>query len=86
MNPLTNIRKLHITRGLAALLVVDNHSLGKYTGDNFAYWSLGHELIFYLLSPFYCGLKKNNLFLLSALLVIVFLLTGLYIFYCQIFF
>jgi peptidoglycan/LPS O-acetylase OafA/YrhL len=67
-------------------LFIDNHTLGKYTGDNFAYWSLGHELIFYLLFPFYGGLKKNNLFLLSALLVIVFLLTGLAVFYYQIFF
>jgi peptidoglycan/LPS O-acetylase OafA/YrhL len=60
---------------------------GEYAGFNYAYWSLGHELIFYLLFPFYNLLNKYaTLFATAAVLTAAFLLTGFSIFYYQVFF
>jgi peptidoglycan/LPS O-acetylase OafA/YrhL len=59
---------------------------GEYAGFNYAYWSLGHELIFYLFFPVYNKLGKYVKFLAAGLFAVVFLLTGSIIFYYQIFF
>ncbi len=59
---------------------------GEYGGFNYAYWSLGHELIFYLLFPLYNKLGKYTKFLAAGLFTALFLLTGYTIFYYQIFF
>jgi peptidoglycan/LPS O-acetylase OafA/YrhL len=60
---------------------------GEYAGFNYAYWSLGHELIFYLLFPFYNLLNKYaTIFATAALLTLLFIVTGYTVFYYQIFF
>ncbi len=59
---------------------------GEYAGFNYAYWSLGHELIFYLFFPVYNKLGKYTKFLAAGLFTVSFLLTGYTIFYYQIFF
>jgi peptidoglycan/LPS O-acetylase OafA/YrhL len=59
---------------------------GEYAGFNYAYWSLGHELIFYLFFPVYNKLGKYAKFLVAGLFGALFLLTGSIIFYYQIFF
>jgi peptidoglycan/LPS O-acetylase OafA/YrhL len=59
---------------------------GEYAGLNYAYWSLGHELIFYLFFPVYNKLGKYAKFLAAGILGTLFLLTGSIIFYYQIFF
>jgi peptidoglycan/LPS O-acetylase OafA/YrhL len=59
---------------------------GEYAGFNYAYWSLGHELIFYLLFPFYNKLGRNTRVIAAALFGALFLLTGWHIFYYQAFF
>jgi peptidoglycan/LPS O-acetylase OafA/YrhL len=59
---------------------------GEYAGFNYAYWSLGHELIFYILFPFYNRLSKNATLLAGAILAGLFFITGFKIFYYQIFF
>lgn len=59
---------------------------GEYAGANYAYWSLGHELIFYLLFPLYNLLKRNVLWITGLLLSGLFLITGYHIFYYQVFF
>jgi peptidoglycan/LPS O-acetylase OafA/YrhL len=59
---------------------------GEYAGFNYAYWSLAHELIFYLFFPVYNILGKYAKFLAAGLLAALFLLTGSIIFYYQIFF
>lgn len=60
---------------------------GEYAGYNYAYWSLGHELIFYFLFPVYNKLNKYTTLLATAtFFAILFLLTGFTIFYYQIFF
>jgi peptidoglycan/LPS O-acetylase OafA/YrhL len=59
---------------------------GEFAGFNYAYWSLGHELIFYLLFPLYNKLNRNTTLLASAILVVLFLITRWHIFYYQLFF
>lgn len=59
---------------------------GEYAGFNYAYWSLGHELIFYLLFPIYNKLNKYTAFLTAIVFTVLFLITGFEIFYYQIFF
>src|SRR5690606_1892292 len=59
---------------------------GEFSGANYAYWSLGHELIFYIVFPLYLFLKKWMIALLSVVYILVFLLTGNHIFYYQMFF
>lgn len=59
---------------------------GEYAGFNYAYWSLGHELIFYLLFPVYHMLGRYAKLGAAALFTAVFLLTGWTVFYYQLFF
>lgn len=60
---------------------------GEYAGFNYAYWSLGHELIFYLLFPLYNTIKKYSVFVIAAAaLAVAYWLTGLTVFYYQVFF
>jgi peptidoglycan/LPS O-acetylase OafA/YrhL len=60
---------------------------GEFAGFNYAYWSLGHELIFYLLFPLYNKMNKYWVFLATAIgLTVLFVLTGLTVFYYQVFF
>ncbi|HMI79797.1 MAG TPA: acyltransferase [Ferruginibacter sp.] len=59
---------------------------GEYAGFNYAYWSLGYELIFYLLFPVYNKLGRYPQFIAAAILAGLFLLTGWHIFYYQVFF
>ncbi len=59
---------------------------GEYAGFNYAYWSLGHELIFYLLFPVYSKLGRYASCFVAAGLVILFAFTGWTVFYYQAFF
>ena len=59
---------------------------GEYAGFNYAYWSLGHELIFYLLFPLYNKLNRYKAFLAGIAFAVLFLITGFEVFYYQIFF
>lgn len=59
---------------------------GEFAGFNYAYWSLGHELIFYLLFPFYNRLNHKTILLPAILFIALFLITGLSVFYYQLFF
>jgi len=59
---------------------------GEYAGFNYAYWSLGYELVFYLLFPVYNKLGRYTQFIAAAILGVLFLLTGWHIFYYQVFF
>jgi len=59
---------------------------GEYAGFNYAYWSLGHELIFYLLFPLYNKLKGYTTIIAAVVLAALFLITGWSVFYYQIFF
>jgi len=59
---------------------------GEFAGFNYAYWSLEHELIFYLLFPIYNRLTKYTLPLIAVILASFFLITGWEIFYYQLFF
>jgi peptidoglycan/LPS O-acetylase OafA/YrhL len=59
---------------------------GEYAGFNYAYWSLGHELIFYLLFPLYNKLNSYKEFLVAIGFAVLFLITGFEVFYYQIFF
>ncbi|MBK8495670.1 MAG: acyltransferase family protein [Chitinophagaceae bacterium] len=59
---------------------------GEYAGFNYAYWSLGHELLFYILFPVYNILGRNTRFAVIAALAVLFLLTGSSVFYYQVFF
>ncbi len=58
----------------------------EYAGFNYAYWSLGHELIFYLLFPAYNKLGRYAQFITAAIFAVLFLLTGWHIFFYQVFF
>ncbi len=58
----------------------------EFSGANYAYWSLGHELIFYFLFPFYFSLKRNNLVILFVIFIALYLVTSNHIFYYQLFF
>ena len=58
----------------------------EYTGANYAYWSLGHELIFYIFFPLYNLLSRNKKVLLAGVLIILYLLTYWRIFYFQLYF
>lgn len=59
----------------------------KFAGANFAYWSLSHELVFYILFPLYNKLNKWWMLLAAgAFFGTMFILTGYDIFYYQIFF
>jgi peptidoglycan/LPS O-acetylase OafA/YrhL len=59
---------------------------GEFAGFNYAYWSLGHELIFYLLFPLYNKLNKFSTIAAALVLTVLFLITRWEIFYYQIFF
>ncbi len=59
---------------------------GEFSGANYAYWSLGHELIFYILFPLYLFLKRWMIALLAVIFILVFFFTGNHIFYYQLFF
>lgn len=59
---------------------------GEFAGFNYAYWSLGHELIFYLLFPLYNRLNRTTILLPAAVFITLFLVTGLSVFYYQLFF
>jgi peptidoglycan/LPS O-acetylase OafA/YrhL len=59
---------------------------GEFAGFNYAYWSLGHELIFYLLFPLYNKLDRYTNVIAVIAFILLFLLTGCNIFYYQIFF
>lgn len=59
---------------------------GEYAGFNYAYWSLGHELIFYLLFPLYNKPGRYLKFIAAGLFIILFLITKKEIFYYQLFF
>jgi len=58
----------------------------EYTGSNYAYWSLGHELIFYILFPLYFKCKQYLKVILSVVFLALFIITELRIFYFQVFF
>ena len=68
---------------LKTIFFIDN---GEYAGFNYAYWSLGHELLFYLLFPLYNMLTRYARFAAAAGLALLFLLTGWSVFYYQVFF
>jgi peptidoglycan/LPS O-acetylase OafA/YrhL len=59
---------------------------GEYAGFNYAYWSLGHELLFYVFFPLYNMLGRYTRFAVAAGLTVLFLVTGWSIFYYQVFF
>ncbi len=59
---------------------------GEYAGANFAYWSLGHELIFYLLFPLYMMPRITGKITLGIVLIAAFYISGFSIFYYQVFF
>lgn len=59
---------------------------GEYAGFNYAYWSLGHELIFYLLFPLYNKMNRMHLFVALGALALLTVLTGFSVFYYQLFF
>lgn len=59
---------------------------GEYAGLNFAYWSLGHELLFYLFFPLYYKIRRATKFVFIAVFIALFLLTGWVVFYYQVFF
>jgi peptidoglycan/LPS O-acetylase OafA/YrhL len=59
---------------------------GEYAGFNYAYWSLGHELIFYLLFPLYNKFGSYAKFIAAGIFIILFLITKNEIFYYQLFF
>jgi peptidoglycan/LPS O-acetylase OafA/YrhL len=75
--------KLSIGQVIKTIFFIDK---GEFAGFNYAYWSLGHELIFYLLFPLYNKLNKYKLFIAAAIFTTVFLVTGWEICYYQIFF
>lgn len=68
---------------IKTILFIDK---GEYAGFNYAYWSLGHELIFYFLFPVYNKLGKYAKFIAAAICSILFLITNNEIFYYQLFF
>lgn len=75
--------------GLSAVQVIKTIffiEYGEYAGFNYAYWSLGHELIFYLLFPVYNVMKRNAKLITAAILITLFILTGSTVFYYQVFF
>ena len=57
---------------------------GEYAGANFAYWSLGHELVFYLLFPVYYRLQFNGKILAGIISLAAFIITGFTVFYYQV--
>ncbi|MBK8611234.1 MAG: acyltransferase [Chitinophagaceae bacterium] len=59
---------------------------GEFSGANYAYWSLGHELIFYFLFPVYFWLTRKGLVIFSIVSTALFLITSLHLFYYQLFF
>jgi peptidoglycan/LPS O-acetylase OafA/YrhL len=60
--------------------------VGEYFGMNAQYWSLKHEVIFYILFPFYNSFSFRNQFWLLGLCLVVVAVTGSPIAYCQLFF
>lgn len=60
----------------------------EYPGFNFAYWSLLHEGVFYLLFPFYLVISRSNkaLFLTALVQIGLFCFTKWLIVYYQVFF
>lgn len=75
--------KLSIGQVIKTIFFIDK---GEFAGFNYAYWSLGHELIFYLLFPLYNKLNRYKLIIAAAIFTGLFLLTGWTIFYYQVFF
>jgi peptidoglycan/LPS O-acetylase OafA/YrhL len=67
-------------------LFIDKGDLGQYVGGNLVYWSLGHELIFYILFPFYSFLNRRGILLVFIVMSGLALITGNDIFYYQLFF
>ncbi len=59
---------------------------GEYFGFNFAYWSLLHEGVFYLLFPLYLNLKMIYRAILFGALLVIHFFTKLDIAYYQLFF
>ncbi len=59
---------------------------GEFAGANYAYWSLGHELIFYFLFPVYFLLKRKAMLIVFVIMAVLFLLTSVHVFYYQLFF
>ena len=59
---------------------------GEYAGLNFAYWSLLHEAIFYLLFPIYFYAGSRNRGVIFILFLIGFLLTKNKVLYFQLYF
>lgn len=59
---------------------------GEFVGANYAYWSLGHELIFYLLFPLYFRVNRNSLVAIFVIMAALYLVTGISVFYYQLFF
>lgn len=59
---------------------------GEFAGFNYAYWSLGHELLFYLLFPLYNSLRLKGLLVVALVMAALFFFTGYSIFYYQLFF
>lgn len=59
---------------------------GEFAGFNYAYWSLGHELLFYGLFPFYNRLNKTTALIPAAIFITLYLITGWSVFYYQLFF
>lgn len=59
---------------------------GEFSGANYAYWSLGHELIFYILFPLYNLFDKFKKYTAIIIFSLLFLVTGLEVFYYQVFF
>ena len=59
---------------------------GEFAGANYAYWSLGHELLFYLFFPLYNRLSAKYIFLLATSFILIFLASGYEVFYYQFFF
>ncbi|MBS1512364.1 MAG: acyltransferase [Bacteroidetes bacterium] len=80
----TSYNELSFLQVLKTICFIDK---GEFAGFNYAYWSLGHELLFYILFPFYNKLNKySTMIAVAAAYIILFLVTHHTIFYYQIFF
>lgn len=58
----------------------------EYMGLNFVYWSLLHEVLFYLIYPMYHLIKIKGRVILISILILLFLLSNNHIIYYQIYF
>ena len=75
--------ELSVKQVFKTILFIEN---GEFAGANYAYWSLGHELIFYFLFPFYNLMRRDIKFYVGILFTVLFLLTKSSLFYYQVFF